>query len=126
MRQLLTSVLPIAVLVAATSAALSGCSATAVSDFVKPYRIDVRQGNYVTQEMVSQLKPGMTREQVRFVLGTPLVSDVFHGDRWDYVYRFRPGKGDHLQERRLAVIFEDGKLLRLDGDVRAEDAQPKP
>ena len=63
-------------------------------DFVKPYRIDIRQGNYVTQEMVSQLKPGMSRDQVRFVLGTPLVTDVFHTDRWDYIYRFRPGKGD--------------------------------
>jgi len=126
MRPLLSPVLPIATLVAASCVALSGCSATAVSDFVKPYRIDVRQGNYVTQEMVSQLKPGMTREQVRFLLGTPLLTDVFHADRWDYVYRFRPGKGDQVQERRLAVLFEDGKLARLDGDVRAEEVPAKP
>lgn len=104
-------------------AGLSGC--TAVGDFFKPYRIDVRQGNFVTQEMVSQLKSGMTRDQVRFVLGTPLVTDVFHSDRWDYVYRFQPGKGS-LQERRLTVIFEDGKLVRLEGDVRAGEAPSQP
>ena len=115
MRQLLSSALLIV--------AVSGC--TAVVDFVKPYRIDVRQGNYVTQDMVSQLKPGMSRDQVRFVLGTPLVSDIFHADRWDYVYRFQPGKGV-AQERRLTVIFEGGRLLRLDGDVRAADAAPQP
>ena len=125
MRKQICSALPIAAVLAALSAALSGCSATALSDFVKPYRIDVRQGNYVSQDMVAQLKPGMTREQVRFVLGTPLVADVFHSDRWDYVYRFRPGKGEQ-QERRLVVIFEDGRLARLEGDVRAEEAQSKP
>ena len=100
--------------------AVSGC--TAVTDFVKPYRIDVRQGNYITQDMVYQLKPGMSREQVRFVLGTPLVSDIFHADRWDYVYRFRPGKGADTQERRLAVIFADDRLARVEGDVRPGEA----
>lgn len=123
MRKQICSALPVAAVLAALSAALSGCSATALSDFVKPYRIDVRQGNYVTQDMVAQLKPGMTREQVRFVLGTPLVADVFHADRWDYIYRFQPGKGES-QERRLAVVFEDGRLARLEGDVRADEAQP--
>lgn len=115
MRKLFSSVLLVA--------ALYGC--TAVGDFFKPYRIDVRQGNFVTQEMVSQLKSGMTRDQVRFVLGTPLVTDVFHSDRWDYIYRFQPGKGS-LQERRLTVIFEDGKLARLEGDVRAGEAPSQP
>jgi outer membrane protein assembly factor BamE len=97
--------------------ALSGCSA--VADFFKPYRVDVRQGNFITQAMVSQLKPGMSRDQVRFILGTPLVLDIFHADRWDYVYRFQPGRGE-VQERRFAVIFADGKLLRLEGDVQPE------
>ena len=123
MRKQICSALPVAAVLAVLSAAFSGCSATALSDFVKPYRIDVRQGNYVTQDMVAQLKPGMTREQVRFVLGTPLVADVFHADRWDYIYRFQPGKGES-QERRLAVVFEDGRLARLEGDVRADEAQP--
>lgn len=120
MRQMISP----AVLATALVLAVSGCSATAVSDFVKPYRIDVRQGNYVTQDMVAQLKPGMTREQVRYVLGTPLVTDVFHADRWDYVYLFRPGKGADVQERRLAVIFAGDRLARLEGDVRPAEALP--
>lgn len=124
MRKQNFSTLLVMAVLAAMGSALSACSATAVTDFVKPYRIDVRQGNYVSQEMVAQLKTGMTREQVRFVLGTPLVTDVFHADRWDYIYRFQPGKGE-VQERRLSVIFENGQLARLDGDVRAEEAPPR-
>ena len=89
---------------------------------LSPYRIDVRQGNYVSQEMVARLKPGMTQDQVRFALGTPLVSDIFHADRWDYVYRFQPGRGP-VQLRRLVVYFEDGKLARVGGDVVAETAE---
>lgn len=99
---------------------LAGCSNTPdIASRLSPYRIDVRQGNYVTQEMVAKLRPGMSRDQVRFVLGTPLVNDMFHADRWDYVYRFQPGRGE-VQLRRLVVFFEDGKLARLGGDVVAE------
>lgn len=92
-----------------------------VTSRLSPYRIDVRQGNYVSQEMVARLKPGMTRDQVRFALGTPLVTDVFHGNRWDYVYRFQPGHGE-VQTRRLVVYFENDKLARVGGDVVAETA----
>lgn len=92
-----------------------------VTSTFSPYRIDVRQGNLVTQEMVAQLKPGMTKDQVRFVLGTPLVTDVFHAERWDYVYRFQPGRGE-IQQRRFTVYFEDGKLVRVAGDVVAAEA----
>lgn len=95
---------------------LAACS---VTDRLSPYRIDVRQGNLVTQEMVAVLKPGMTKDQVRFALGTPLVVDVFHADRWDYIYRFQPGRGE-LQSRRLTVFFDDGRLARLEGDVVAQ------
>lgn len=103
---------------------LAACSSSAgITNYLKPYRIDVRQGNMVTQEMVAQLKPGLTKDQVRFILGTPLVADMFHADRWDYVYRFRPGRNpDDAQERSLAVFFADGKLLRLGGDVLARDS----
>jgi outer membrane protein assembly factor BamE len=100
---------------------LIACSSTPeITSYLTPYRIDVRQGNMVTQEMVTQLKPGLTKDQVRFILGTPLVADMFHADRWDYVYRFRPGR-DHngVQQRRLIVYFAEGKLARLDGDVVA-------
>ena len=87
-----------------------------VTSVVTPYRIDIRQGNYITQEMVAQLKPGMTRDQVRFILGTPLVADIFHAERWDYIYRFKPGRGE-VQQRRFTVFFEDHKLVRVAGDV---------
>jgi len=100
---------------------LAACSsAPQITNYLSPYRIDVRQGNFVTQEMVAQLKPGLSREQVRFILGSPLVADMFHADRWDYVYRFQPGRGE-AQQRRLAVFFQDNKLTRVTGDVVAED-----
>ena len=97
-------------------AACSNMQMPDVASAVTPYRIDIRQGNYVTQEMVAQLKPGMTRDQVRFILGTPLVADIFHADRWDYIYSFKPGRGE-LQLRRFAVFFEDNRLARVAGDV---------
>ncbi len=104
---------------------LAGCSSVPdVTSYLSPHRIDVRQGNYVTQDMVARLKPGMSRDQVRFALGTPLVTDVFHADRWDYVYRFQPGRGEP-QLRRLVVFFEEGKLVRVAGDVIAETEETK-
>jgi len=105
---------------------LSACSSMPdVASHLTPYRIDVRQGNMVTQEMVAQLKPGQTREQVRFILGTPLVTDMFHADRWDYVYRFQPGHGE-AQERHLIVFFEGNKLARLGGDITANAPADAP
>lgn len=102
---------------------LAACSSTPdISSMLSPYRIDVRQGNYVDQNMVAKLRPGMTREQVRFALGTPLVTDMFHADRWDYVYRLQLGKGE-VQLRRLVVFFVDDKLARVGGDVVAETAE---
>ena len=104
-----------------TLIALAGCSsAPEISSILTPYRIDVRQGNYVTQEMMAQLKAGQTKDQVRFILGTPLVVDMFHGERWDYIYSFQPGHGE-AQQRRMTVHFADGKLARVSGDVVASD-----
>lgn len=80
-----------------------------------PYKIDIQQGNVVTQEMVEKLKPGMTRSQVRFVLGTPLITDVFHDNRWDYIYYFAP-RGKLSEERKLTVIFDGDRLSHLEGD----------
>ena len=94
---------------------------TAACGFFTPYRIEIQQGNYVTQEMVTQLKPGLTRDQVRFVMGTPLVSDIFHDDRWDYVFVRQRANSQEVEHRRVAVFFEDGKLKRVDGDI-----QPAP
>ena len=89
-----------------------------ITSRLTPYRIDVRQGNFVTPEMAAQLKPGQTKDQVRFILGTPLLTDLFHADRWDYVYSFQPGRGE-LQQRKLAVLFVYGKPARIGGDVVA-------
>ncbi|THF62523.1 outer membrane protein assembly factor BamE [Pseudothauera rhizosphaerae] len=104
---------------------LAGCSFGTVTDHISPYRIDVRQGNYVDQEMVSQLRRGMTRDQVRFVLGTPLVVDMFRNDRWDYVYRYAPGRGgaEEAQQRVLSVFFAGDTLDRVEGDIQAGDPQ---
>ncbi|RMG27455.1 MAG: outer membrane protein assembly factor BamE, partial [Gammaproteobacteria bacterium] len=71
---------------------LGGCTRT-LERLPFVYRIDIQQGNVVTQEQIDQLRPGMTREQVRYLLGTPLVQDTFHPERWDYVYYFKPGRG---------------------------------
>ena len=97
---------------------LSGCSS--VPRIVNEYKIDVQQGNVLTQEMVSQLKPGQTKDQVRFILGTPVLADVFHANRWDYVYRLQKGSTGLVEERKFAVFFDaDGKLVRVAGDVAA-------
>jgi outer membrane protein assembly factor BamE len=96
----------------------------AVPQIVKPYRITIQQGNYVTREMVEQLKPGMTREQVRYILGTPLLTDIFHADRWDYVF-YRDPPGGKREQRNFSVIFEGGKLARVVGDLLpSEPVQP--
>jgi outer membrane protein assembly factor BamE len=75
--------------------------------------------------MVSQLWPGMTRDQVRLILGTPLLTDIFHANRWDYVYWHEDAAGKR-EERRIAVHFQDDKLARLDGDVTSAPAAPTP
>ena len=100
----------------AAAVLLGACSL--LPEFMQPFRIDIQQGNFVSQEMVSQLRPGMTREQVRAVLGPPLRTDIFHAERWDYVYILdRPGKP--REQRHLSVFFEEGRLARLGGDVVA-------
>jgi outer membrane protein assembly factor BamE len=98
------------------SALTSGCSYVPRIPGVTPYRMEIQQGNFVSQEMISQLKPGMTKEQVRFILGTPLVTDIFHSDRWDYVY-WREASNGAREQRKLTVLFEKGQLARVDGDV---------
>ena len=91
----------------------SGC---ANFGFPGVYRINVEQGNIITQEMVDQLKPGMTRRQVRFVLGTPLLEDPFHTDRWEYVYMVRNGENT-LLEQRLTVFFEGDSLTHFNSTI---------
>lgn len=95
---------------------LAGCGGVPTLPSVTPYKMDIQQGNVVTQEMVAKLKPGMTRQQVRFALGTPLVVDPFRTDRWDYVYLYEKA-GRTTEQRHIAVIFKDDKLARIEGDV---------
>jgi outer membrane protein assembly factor BamE len=102
---------------------LASCSA------ITPYKVDVQQGNAITQEMVAKLKPGMSKSQVRFIMGTPLLTDAFHADRWDYV--FVDKKGGKVKERhRVTALFKGDVLERVEGDVTpasgAADAVSKP
>jgi outer membrane protein assembly factor BamE len=91
---------------------------------ITPYRMEIQQGNYVSQDMVAQLKPGMTKDQVRFILGTPMVTDLFHPDRWDYIY-WREASNGRREQRKLTVLFENGQLARLNGDVVASGGQSR-
>lgn len=85
---------------------------------ITPYKMDIQQGNRVTQDMLDRLRPGMTPAQVRFILGTPLVVDPFRDNRWDYVYVDKR-RGKALEQRRVSVMFEGGVLKGVDGDVTA-------
>jgi outer membrane protein assembly factor BamE len=76
--------------------------------------MEIQQGNFVSQEAVSQLKLGMTKDQVRFVLGTPLLTDVFHGERWDYPFRMAKGNGE-MTTSRVTLTFVDDRLARIEG-----------
>jgi len=109
------------------AALLSSCKSVEVPKVpgVTPYRMVIQQGNFISQEMVAQLKPGMSKEQVRFVLGTPLVTDIFHADRWDYVF-YREMPNGKREQRNLSVVFEKDKLARVLGDLMpAEGAAPQ-
>ena len=104
---------------AAALAALSlgaGCGYVPRIPGVTPYKIDIQQGNFISQDMVAQLKPGMSKDQVRNVLGTPLLTDIFHAERWDYVY-WREAPSGKRESRRLVVFFDDNKLARVSADA---------
>lgn len=100
-----------------TSLTLVGLAALAGCSFPGVYKIDIQQGNVVTQDMIDQLKPGMTRRQVRFIMGNPLITDTFHANRWDYLYSLQPGGGERRQER-ISLTFSGDQLSGLSGDFR--------
>ena len=105
---------------------VAACSSVNVP--LSPYRIDVQQGNALEQESVEKLKLGLTRSQVRFLLGTPLLVDPFHGNRWDYVYNFRKA-GKLTEERRLVLFFEGDVLARIEAEgltLKNEQPEAKP
>jgi outer membrane protein assembly factor BamE len=109
----------------ASADAAQGVQTTKVNRFLEilsPYRIDIQQGNFVSSETMNQLREGMkrsegmTRDQVRFLLGTPLITDIFHADEWDYVFRMQRGNGEIITSH-LKVVFKGNKLEALDGTL---------
>lgn len=94
---------------------LAACSSLPLPQFPGVYKIPISQGNIITQEMIDQLEPGMTRRQVIFVMGTPLVRDPYNQDRWDYVFNYQPGGGERGQER-VSLYFMDDVLSHFEGD----------
>ncbi|MGE4124389.1 MAG: outer membrane protein assembly factor BamE [Pusillimonas sp.] len=111
-RKPLFSTLRTGLAVSALALALTACGGT---KWGFPYRADVQQGNWITAEQVARLEPGMTREQVRFILGTPVLQDIFRTNRWDYTYFNKPGYGA-TEERQFTVWFEGDQLVRWAGD----------
>lgn len=94
---------------------LSACSTDKIPGV---YRIDVQQGNNVDQDMLNKLEPGMTKSQVAYVMGTPLLIDTFHPNRWDYLYSYQPG-GEEREQRRITLYFNDDETLsHIEGDTR--------
>lgn len=111
----------------AIAAALAGCNsidgaAHRVANVITPYKIDVVQGNFVSKEQVEALQPGMSRQQIRDILGTPLVTSVFHGDRWEYVFTIkRPGVESQI--RKLTVYFNGDSFARAEGDEMPSESE---
>jgi len=100
------------------SGIISGCDRRADGSRKIPlvYRVDVQQGNVIEQSMIDKLEPGMTKAKVRFIMGTPLLVDPFHSNRWDYIYSIEPGDGERAQ-RHIALFFKEDKLTHLEGDI---------
>ncbi|MDR0529484.1 MAG: outer membrane protein assembly factor BamE [Zoogloeaceae bacterium] len=100
------------------SALLFGCAR--VPRLVSEYRINVQQGNVLTQEMAAQLRLGLTRDQARFILGTPMLADSFHANRWDYLFRLEDRKNNKVTTRILTLFFDaEGRLEKITGDATA-------
>ncbi len=114
------------VLAVLAGVSLAGCgglrnASNSVAGIVTPYKVEVVQGNFVSKEQVALLKTGMSRQQVREVLGTPLLSSLFHADRWDYVFTIRR-QGVEPQARRLTVLFKGDELASFEGDEMPSEA----
>lgn len=95
---------------------LSGC--------LSVYKVEIQQGNVITQEMIDKLRPGMTPSQVRFVMGTPLITDPFHPNRWDYYYYLRRSNETAGESQRVTVIFKNDLLIAVQGDTQIKSGNP--
>ncbi len=98
---------------------LSACSRSFDGGYNMPllYKIDVQQGNVIEQEMLDRLQPGMDKQQVQFIMGTPVIIDPFHADRWEYIYSYQPG-GKVREQRHITLHFKGDKLSHVTGDVQ--------
>jgi outer membrane protein assembly factor BamE len=132
MARLITRSLPMRRLAPLVLLFLAACSSTSFTSYLPtPYKVDLQQGNVITQDMMAKLKPGMSKSQVRFILGSPPVTDMFHANRWDYVYILKVS-GKVKEQRKLTLFFDNDQLTRVAGDVvaatqedkAAEDAKP--
>ena len=95
-------------------------SLSACSSWV--YRIDIPQGNYLEQKSIDKIQIGMTKEQVKFILGTPVIVDTFNNDTWNYIYRFKSGTSKELDmQKSFTIQFEDDKLISADGDFELSE-----
>jgi outer membrane protein assembly factor BamE len=117
----------LALAVAASLAVLAGCSSVdgagrSLATAITPYKVEVVQGNFISREQVEALQKGMTREQVRNILGTPLVTSLFHGNRWDYVFTLKR-QGVDPQRRHLTVFFQDELMDRVEGDPMPSESE---
>ena len=103
-------------LIFSASIALTSCS-TVLTNLPGVYSIDIQQGNIVNQEMIDQLRPKMTKRQVLYIMGSPMIADVFHQKRWDYLYSDQPG-GEARRQKRLTLFFDGDELIGVQGDFR--------
>ena len=105
-------------------AGMAGCAGTGsrLAGMVTPYKVDVVQGNFISREQVQMLQPGMGRQQVREILGTPLMVSVFHSDRWEYVFTLKRPDVE-VQTRKLTVFFKDNVMERVEGDEMPTEAE---
>ncbi len=101
------------------------CFCSASSGCLRAYRPDIQQGNIVTAQMLESLSPGMSRREVRYTLGSPMIEDPFHADRWDYVYTLREGRSNKRQQSLITVVFENDRLLSVEGDENLREIAEK-
>ncbi len=101
---------------------LCGCSRSYDGSFNAPllYKIDIQQGNVINQEMLNKLEPGMDKKRVKFIMGTPVIVDPFHNERWEYIYSFQEG-GKVREQRHITLHFEDNKLAYISGDIEVSN-----
>jgi len=119
-----TAFLLLACTALASCSSLSGISNSGANpiNWITPYKVDVIQGNFVSKEQVEQLKAGMTREQVKATLGTPLMASLFHADRWDYVFTLKR-QGVEPQSYKYTVFFKNDQLERFEGDAMPSETE---